>query len=112
MADNSDYWPVHGSGNFGAVAGVSGPALVSQDPGSGIIDLLWFRSDGRLAASNLLLGNYWDVRGAGDFHGDGHMEIVTQSHDGQIDLLPSTDSRPTPTNQVTVLTGPSWQPMT
>jgi hypothetical protein len=93
MADNSGYWPIHGSGNFGAVAGVSGPALVSEDPGSGIIDLLWFRSDGRLAASNLLLGNYWDVRGAGDFHGDGHMEIVTQSHDGQIDLLTFTGSR-------------------
>ena len=108
MADNSGYWPVHGAGAFGTVAGVSGPALVSQDPGSGMIDLLWFRSNGSLAASNLLLGNYWDVRGAGDFNGDGHAEIVTQSHDGQIDLLTFTGSRLTASE---LLNGSYWPVM-
>ena len=108
MADNSGYWPVHGAGILGTVAGVSGPALVSQDPGSGMIDLLWFRSNGSLAASNLLLGNYWDVRGAGDFNGDGHTEIVTQSHDGQIDLLTFTGSRLTASE---LLNGSYWPVM-
>ncbi len=108
MAANSGYWPVHGGGDFGTVAGVSGPALVSQDPGSGMIDLLWFRSNGTLAASNLLVGNYWQVRGAGDFNGDGHTEIVTQSHDGQIDLLTFTGSRLTASE---LLNGSYWPVM-
>jgi hypothetical protein len=43
----------------------------------------------------LLVGNYWQVRGAGDFNADGHTEVVTQSHDGQIDLLTFTGSRST-----------------
>jgi len=108
MAANSGYWPVHGGGDFGTVAGVSGPALVSQDPGSGMIDLLWFRSNGTLAASDLLVGNYWQVRGAGDFNGDGHTEIVTQSHDGQVDLLTFTGSRLTASE---LLNGSYWPVM-
>src|SRR5437879_11958689 len=73
-----------------------------------MIDLLWFRSNGTLAASNLLVGNYWQVRGAGDFNGDGHTEIVTQSHDGQIDLLTFTGSRLTASE---LLNGSYWPVM-
>jgi hypothetical protein len=87
---NGNYWPVHGTGNFGTVPGITGPALVSQDPSSGMIDLLWLQANGGLAASELLLGNYWEVCGAGDFNGDGHTEIITQSTGGQIDLLSFT----------------------
>jgi hypothetical protein len=108
MADNSGYWPVHGAGIFGTVAGISGPALVSQDPSSGMIDLLWFRSNGSLAASDLLVGNYWQVRGAGDFNADGHTEIVTQSNGGQIDLLTFTGSRLTASE---LLSGSYWPVM-
>jgi hypothetical protein len=108
MADNTGYWPVRGAGEFGSVAGVTGPAVVSQDPGSGMIDLLWFRSNGSLAASNLLVGNYWQVRGAGDFNGDGHTQIVAQSHDGQIDLLTFTGSRLTASE---LLSGSYWPVM-
>src|SRR5262249_62142824 len=68
-------------------AAVVGQVIWSKDPDCGMIDLLWFRSNGSADASNRLVGNYWQVRGAGDLNGDGHTEIVTQSHDGQIDLL-------------------------
>jgi hypothetical protein len=87
---DGNYWPVRGTGNFASVPGVTGPALVSQDPSSGMIDLLWLQANGGVAASELLLGNYWEVCGAGDFNGDGHTEIITQSTSGQIDLLSFT----------------------
>jgi hypothetical protein len=87
---NGNYWPVHGTGSFDTVTGVTGPALLSQDSSSGMIDLLWLQANGGLQASELLLGNYWEVCGAGDFNGDGHTEIITQSTSGQIDLLSFT----------------------
>jgi hypothetical protein len=61
--------------------------LVTQDPNSGSIDLL-FVGDGALQGSLLLQGSYWNVVGTGDFDGSGRTAIATQnSAAGQINLL-------------------------
>jgi plastocyanin len=61
--------------------------LVSQDPNSGAIDLL-FLQNGALQGSQLEQGNYWKVVGAGNYDGSGKTGIATQDPTtGQIDLL-------------------------
>jgi hypothetical protein len=62
--------------------------LVSQNPTTGQIDLLFVNNSGQLYQSELLQGDYWKVVGAGDFDGSGRTGIATQNADtGQVDLL-------------------------
>ena len=81
---NGAYAPVVAAGTF---TGFSGPAVVTQDPVSGEIDLLGFQGVS-LTNSELLEGSYWTVVGAGNFAGNGKTELATQNTaTGQIDVL-------------------------
>jgi hypothetical protein len=61
--------------------------LVSQNPATGQIDLL-FVNNGALQGSLLEQGSYWKVVGAGDFDGSGRTAVATQNTTtGQINLL-------------------------
>jgi hypothetical protein len=85
MLVKGTYWNVKDAGTFDG--GPAGPSLVTQDKSSGQIDLLHFDTNGNLDQSALLEGKYWKVVAAGDFNNDGRTDIVTQSDDGQIDIL-------------------------
>jgi V8-like Glu-specific endopeptidase len=75
-------WNIAGEGSFNGQN-----ALISQDPNSGAIDLL-FVQNGALKGSLLEQGSgYGKVVGAGDFDHSGRTGIATQDASGQIDLL-------------------------
>jgi hypothetical protein len=85
---SGSYWNVVGSADYfqGPLFNrTQGPELITQNA-AGQIDLLHF-TNGTLDASELLNGNYNHVVGAGDFYGNGNIEIASQDSAGQIDLM-------------------------
>jgi hypothetical protein len=78
-------WSIKAEGDFSHEGQAD---LVSQDPTTGQIDLLFVNNQGGLQQSELLQGNYGKVVGAGDFDGSGRTGIATQdTQTGQVDLL-------------------------